>query len=377
MLQGELLSNASGHETELTSSFHQADEYTTGRRSTGTASTLARAFPVWNRSTDPYNWCHKRDGTKSGILFVKVQKCASSTGSGVTGRIADTLGRRILNSTGDNHTSTTDPKVRNTCFAKYFHGIASHPNQNYESRQADRSMLWTIIRHPASRVISEFFFLRVSRDKWNATQDSILKYVAKPRDKKFILDYLKLREFDTREEEIAHVIQNYDFIALSERMAESLVVMGMLLKIPLADLIVLSSKAGEYDDASTPQGCVKLTRAWTTQTIDAYLAGDFLKDNYDMILYQAVNASLDLTIDALGRDRVVAGIASYHTLSAKNGRECKQKAIFPCPRTLPNHTTLSKRDCYFQDSGCGHACTDIALLAESDEEWNTFQMPVL
>lgn len=43
-------------------------------------------FTIWNQSATPYSWCHKEIGRsdhKSGILFVKVNKWASSTGMGV------------------------------------------------------------------------------------------------------------------------------------------------------------------------------------------------------------------------------------------------------------------------------------------------------
>ncbi|KAI2506915.1 sulfotransferase family [Fragilaria crotonensis] len=208
---------------------------------------------------------------------------------------------------------------------------------------------------------------------WNATESSILNFIGRPMHQNYLVKYLRLTKFETREEEIKHTIQNYDFIGVSERMAESVVVMSMIFRVPLADLIVLSSKVEGYDDGTTSSGCVKIRRSWTTPKIDAYLAGDFLHDNSDIILYHAVNASLDLTIDALGRDKVMAGVVSYHELTAKNKRECEQRAIFPCPLTLPNHTILASQDCYFQDTGCGHKCTDEVLRAESDAEWSRLQ----
>jgi hypothetical protein len=321
---------------------------------------MARAFPVWNRSSIPYNWCHKDEGTTSGILFVKVDKCASTTGSGATIRIADKLGNRLMGE---------------FCVTRHKHGWASAAKQGYLSRDADRSMLWTIVRHPASRILSAFFFFEVSRNGVNATEATILDFVGKPRYKAQIVDYLKLKAFQTKKEEIQHVIQNYDFIAVAERMAESLAVMSMLMKVPLADLIVLSAKADGYDDGLSAKGCVKLTRAWRTPKVDEYLARDFLQDNHDIILYQAVNESIDLTIDALGRDKVMAKVDDYHALVAKNKRECAHEAIFPCPLTRPNHTILSRQDCYYSDAGCGHRCTDKALRAESDDEWKRLTMP--
>ncbi|KAI2503847.1 sulfotransferase family [Fragilaria crotonensis] len=324
---------------------------------------VARAFPVWNRSaTTPYNWCHKEEGPRSGILYVKVDKCASTTGSGVSIRIADTLGRRLMGTMNEH------------CFTRHSHGRASAGLQQYLFRDTDRSLLWTTIRQPAPRVMSAFFFFEVSRNGVNATEQNILDFVGRRKFKTYMLDYVKLKNFTNREEEIRHVIQNYDFIAVAERMPESLVVMSMILKVPLADLIVLSAKADEYDDGMTAKGCIKLTRAWRTPKVDEYLAGEFLQDNYDMIFYRAVNASLDLTIDALGRDLVTARVSDFYELVEKNKRECSHKAIFPCPLTLPNHTMLSLQNCYRSDAGCGHRCTDIALRAESDDEWTRLTM---
>ena len=281
---------------------------------------------------------------------------------GVTLRIADTLGRRML---GNN----------TACFARYNHGAASTGDRQYLLRGTHESVLWSIVRHPASRVLSDYFFYQASRRNKSATESAILQYVRNPRFKTHYVDILRLKEFDTRQEEIEHLIQNYDFIAISERMEESLVVLSMILKVPLADVVVLSSKqSGGYDDGRSRRGCVKLKLKWTTPQIDDYLAGDFLHENYDFILYRAANASLDNTIDALGRDLVLAGVQSYRDLAAKNERECRQHAIFPCPLINPNHTFVSQQDCYFSDAGCGHKCSDHALQAESDDEWERLQL---
>ena len=332
-------------------------------RNQSVAEQLSRVFPVWNRSTTPYSWCHTQEETNSGILFVKLNKCASSTGMGVSLRIADTLGRRLLGNNNNSH-----------CVIRYRHGWAGTGDRQYLSRKADRSVLWSMLRHPAPRVLSDYFFYQASRRSKNVTEESILKYIRDDRFKKHYVDYLRLKQFMTREEEIGHLVQNYDFLAVSERMGESLVVLSMILKVPLADVIVLPSKqAGGYDDGRSRRGCVKLKQKWTTSKIDEYLEGGFLKDNFDYLLYQAANTSLDRTIDALGRNEVAAGVKLYRELLQKNDRVCRQQAIFPCPISAPNHTYLSQQDCYFSDAGCGHKCTDGALRTESKDEWNRFQ----
>jgi Sulfotransferase family len=328
---------------------------------------LSHHFPIWNRSTTPYAWCHARHENNSGLLFVKIDKCASTTGMGVTLRVADTLARRLL---GDGSLTTHKP-----CFARYLHGYASTGDRDYLHRREDQSFLWSIVRHPASRVLSAYFFFEVSRLNRTATENSILQYVSQPSWKTHLVEYLRLKEFTTRKKEIVHIFQNYDFLAVSERMEESIVVLSLLMQVPIADVIVLSSKeSGGYDDGLSKNGCVKIRKKWSTPKIDDYMQRQFLNHNFDYLLYQIANASLDKTIHALGRDKVDAGIQLYRTLQSKNENICFQKAIFPCPKVLPNHTYLSRRDCYSQDSGCGHKCTDTALQSESLQQWQAITL---
>jgi hypothetical protein len=311
-----------------------------------------------------------RTDHKSGILFVKVNKCASSTGMGVSLRIADTVGHRVLDVM----------KNQPGCFARYRHGFASTDDRQYGLRKRETSILWTILRHPAPRVLSAYFFYQVSRRNHNATETALLKYAKDEQFQTHYVNYLKLKNSKTREDEISHLLSNYDFIGVSERMDESLVVLSMLLKIPIADVVVMPSKqSGGYDDGRSKKGCVKLQTKWSTPKIDDYLYGDFLKGNWDYLLYQAVNMSLDRTIDELGRGKVEAGVQTYRRLLELNDVECRKQAIFPCP--LPEglkkayvHTVLSGLSCYFEDAGCGHKCTDKILRNASHEEWSKNQI---
>jgi hypothetical protein len=188
-------------------------------------------------------------------------------------------------------------------------------------------------------------------------------------------NYLRLQRLSSsKTREIQHTLQNYDFLGISERMEESLVVLAMLTRVPLADVVVLPSKvSGGYDDGKSPRGCVLIHHKWSTPTVDGYLYGEFLDGNADYLLYQAVNISLDRTIDTLGRSKVQKGVRRYRKHLAKNERECRDRAILPCPITRPNQTLLSEQDCYFSDAGCGHRCTDQVLRDESEEEWEQLQ----
>jgi hypothetical protein len=357
-------------------------------------TSMTRSYSIWNGSSDPYNWCHGPENeTNSGLLFVKVNKCASSTGMGVTLRIADTLGRRRHQQQQQHyhhHQQQQQQRLlpfllqnESKCFTRYNHGWASTQDRKYQHRPRQRSILWSMIRHPASRVLSDYFFYEASRKNRHVTEMRILRHVQNPRFQSHYVNYLRLMESNAtvnnynnknnnnnRLEEISHILQNYDFLAISERMDESLVVLSMLWRLPLADLIVLPSKeAGGYDDGRSRKGCVKLKKKWTTPKIDRYLQTDFLNQNYDFLLYQVVNASLDRTIDDLGRDTVHRNVQLFHSLMKKNEQECRREAIFPCPIVIPNQTKLAEIDCYFSDAGCGHRCTDRALRDESEHQW--------
>jgi hypothetical protein len=211
----------------------------------------------------------------------------------------------------------------------------------------------------------------------------MMKYLQDVQFKSFYVHYLALKEMNTTTgttvtsssmvDTIYDILHGYDFIAISERMEESLVVLSMLLHIPIAHVVLLSNSkvAGGYDGGRSQRfGCTPIQPKWTVPIIDDYLRDDFLVDNWDYVLYQAVNASLDHTIDTvLGRDHVEDGVATYRRYHDKIQKMCFDKAVFPCPITIPNQTLISQEDCYFSDAGCGHRCIDRILAKDALAEW--------
>ena len=171
------------------------------------------------------------------------------------------------------------------------------------------------------------------------------------------------------------IINGYDFVAVNERMQESLVVLAMLAQIPLTDVVVFSSKiAGGYDGGNG-RSCVKLKNKWTTPKIDEYIHGDYQSANKDdYLLYNAAQISLDKTIDALGRHRVEENVELLRSLQQQNEEQCASKVTMPCPepedeQEKREHIRLVKESCYFSDIGCGHACTDEVLADYGEKEW--------
>lgn len=330
---------------------------------------------IWNYTCSNYSWCTlPADSTSSttmsiqGLLYIKLPKCASSTAAGVTLRIADTIGQWRG---GD----------KNKCACRYRHGTVR--SQGYRHRNPNTSFLWTSIRHPASRTLSAYFFYHVSRRHVNATEDIILAFLQKQRHKSFYVNYLALNMNHgerIQQSHIQDILHGFDFMAISERLPESLVVLSLLLQIPIANVVLLSNSkmAGGYDGGRSKRfKCAKIQHKWTTPTIDRYLLSrdndDFLVDNWDYFLYQAANASLDRTIDELGRSKVEAGLELYHAYQTNIQNQCSGKAIFPCPITIPNQTLLSQQDCYFSDAGCGYKCIDKVLRKDAIMEWSNLR----
>jgi hypothetical protein len=54
----------------------------------------------------------------------------------------------------------------------------------------------------------------------------LLKYVKDEQFQIHYINYLKLKKAKTREDEISHLLSNYDFIGISERIEESLVILS-------------------------------------------------------------------------------------------------------------------------------------------------------
>jgi hypothetical protein len=82
-----------------------------------------------------------------GFLFLKAYKTGSSTSSGVNLRMARNVARRQ---------QQQDDKDNNfeICRSRFDHAWAS---DRYANRKVDDSFLWSVIRSPAKRIVSQFF----------------------------------------------------------------------------------------------------------------------------------------------------------------------------------------------------------------------------
>jgi Galactose-3-O-sulfotransferase len=134
-------------------------------------------------------------------------------------------------------------------------------------------------------------------------------------------------------EELNFIMTEYDFIGVTERLDESLIVFMLLLHLPMSDILYYSSKIqGDLFSRQVGQPCVRLQRSRLTPNITAFLESPEWKAKVesDERLYRAANASLDRTIDSLGRAMVVAELGRFKKAQAVVNERCRGRVVMPC-----------------------------------------------
>jgi hypothetical protein len=150
---------------------------------------------------------------------------------------------------------------------------------------------------------------------------------------------------------VNQILQDYNFIGITERIDESLVALQMILGLKTSDILYTSAKDfGSWDD----QG-VFIQPSFVSEGMEQFFASDTwrLLSKGDYMLYLAANASLDRTIDALGREKFDQKLALH--------RYAMNLVRSNCSEILPYWTAAGKTyetDCLVTDAGCGSKCFD-------------------
>jgi len=339
------------------------------------------AASVIYQSSNQTQWCRQTTKSKhrhrskidhrTGMYLVKVEKTGSSTAAAAALQIAESVALKN--------------GLAKPCPTHVNHGF------DYEYRQ-DPSFLWTVVRQPHKRSISEYFFKHISRRgmKYNSShlirflllkKNYQLEYISKGmKSNPLLVNILKKKSSNTSQlmsqqlqtlETVISIFQTYDFIAVSERMDESLVVLKLLHGFPDESIVVFSSKInGGYDDGVSRRTCYKIQKSYTTEDVDLYLAEHYREGNLDFLLYDVANRSLDKTIEFLGRERVEKEVKRHRKLHQLAEDLCLEKAVFPCSKHLGAPNRKSKRSCFWGDVGCGHKCVMNAIRNTNKYERN-------
>lgn len=343
---------------------------------------VPRAFDSWPKDRPlpcdvaEERWWHllvQRSPAQRGYLFVKEMKTGSSTIGGVVLRIARNVAKRL------------HPNQTQACRARVDH--SSGVVMQYGKRKPQESFLFTVLREPSRRMVSQFFHFQVSREKSEPTDRNFLKYM---HERPYLYDYyLRDLQLDERLQSVMvqytaasmepekldklrrmtanRIIQDYDFIGITERLDESLVVMQMLLGLRTTDMVYVKAKgSGGFDDGAFNSTCVYIVKSFVSQGMKQYFSSSEWQSwsQGDIWLYQAANRSLDLTIDRLGRSNFERKLGDFRRAMQITEQRCNIKDMrLPCSPggvRAPNYSShkIDSTDCLWLDSGCGYKCID-------------------
>jgi hypothetical protein len=177
---------------------------------------------------------------------------------------------------------------------------------------------------------------------------------------------------DLVERHVQHILQDYDFILVTERMDESLVALSMIMGIEVGDVLVNDAKVAGSDyayvkNAKPKEHCMPMIRSFRSDRVKQFLESDEWKARSygDYLLHAAAILSLELTIERLGRAPFETRLAEYRRLKQKAREVCVNATFLPCSAKGKPQTHLSKQNCYGDDSGCGYPCIDELLANET------------
>ena len=241
------------------------------------SAVTARVFEPWkNATTQPlpcilepiksYMKEPKDKPSTKGLLFVRIPKTGSSTVIGVAARIANSLGKALNN-------DTNEQKACRLRMSHEWSNILKSTLGGLQARDKEQSFLFTIVRDPAKRALSSFFFFQVGRRGVNATEENILDTLSHTSN--YQLRYIRpetpkeLLSMDDTElgTVVQQTLNEFNFIGILERLDESLVLLQFILDLKPSDILYQNAKqsGGGYDYLR----CKKIVKSFTTPAIQS------------------------------------------------------------------------------------------------------------
>mmetsp|Transcript_3367 Transcript_3367/g.9898 ORF Transcript_3367/g.9898 Transcript_3367/m.9898 type:complete len:477 (+) Transcript_3367:205-1635(+) len=286
----------------------------------------------------------------SDLLFLKGPKCASSTTAGLARRIAAHYGVHCQGCGNSGAVRASHPRL-----------IAGHISHN---SQLDRvihnlnpsAFVWTFVREPAERCLSEFYHFRVTRRGVEPSDANVLSFASSVCNE-YIWRYHHL---DVHEDRV-------NFYGIVERMNESLLILAHRLGLTFGDIIFASAKVtGQsipiHDMFGRPAKTLvpHIPLRKQSEEVQAYFHGEFMtKNTKEYTLYRRAHELLDDFIEKIGRDRFQEQLEYFNAMVKKVHAECevynKQGYI------------ADKSQCYWRDNGCAYSCLD--KYATDNELW--------
>lgn len=276
-----------------------------------------------------------RNVSVPSLVFVKMHKVGGSTVGGVVRRLGEQFG---LSGTRDRKWISSQPGV----WANH----ATYSSLRKKISKLRHSFVIGWVRNPVERCLSAFYHFKVSRKGIEPTDEAIIRHARECKDE--ASRYLGTKRDKSAEQVAAH----YDFIGMTERFEDSMLLLrhrlGPLLgRIRLGDLLYLKSKdSNAGPGAKDDLGVVFVPRkpyAKQSPRVRAYFdSAEFMENNAnDWDLWRAVNVTLNQGRELLSDETR----AEFHTMLTAAASRCRE-------------FIQEKRDCFWNDNGCGISCLD-------------------
>ena len=289
----------------------------------------------------------------AGIFFHRPHKTGSTTVAGTVMRIAHRKKHLVQGGA---------PPTR-ACRHRSNHGSV-HKDFRYQDRDKKKSFLFSIIRDPAKRAISQFFHFNVVVGRKEPTDAIFQGEMMHPRVGHYYIKDMSFRPITQPKKEnlnllVKEIIDGFDFIGITERMDESLVVFKMLLGLDLEDILYVRERSqGSFSNGPpATRPCIYIWPAFLTKGMKAFFASDKWMNHMkgDYMLYEAAKKSLDLTIDRLGRAKVEKEVERFKAALKIAEEICGPRAISMCRE---DGFRVNQTTCYIWGEGCSHECLD-------------------
>jgi hypothetical protein len=265
-----------------------------------------------------------------------------------------------------------------------------HKNNGRTNKDKKSLFRWTTIQDPTHRLLYTFFFKTVSN------------YKKEPNDRNFhefekqhffgssqLLDRLspakptatavpQIGDSVRIAQRVSAIMDSFDFVALQERMEESLVALSMLLQIPIRDIMHLApamvgwpgqtkKKLGHFQGniKDPSKKCTYVIPAFVSPGLKEYFNATAYQNSVkaERILYQVANRTLDLTIATFNQKEFESNLQVFRQAQAVALYTCQDEPSildavqFPCMRN-GKFNPAQQADCVRDDYGCGFACLD-------------------